>query len=628
MDSSNTPIPFNKTIWILWFQGFENAPWLVQQAAESWKIHNPGWTIVQLTSENIREYVDTDYLYDTQKKITDQAKSDIVRLSLLNKYGGVWADATMLCMQPLDPWILEAVKPAQFWMYHGRDEGKGPASSFLASYPKCYIINKWKRQCDKYWNSRSETDNYFWMDQLFKDLYEYDLRLLSEWKKVPYLWYEAEGQAHLLSNSKHNCYIEEIQQILQKNPPYMVKLWHHWHITFTNMTTTACTTSNTYYAIQMSKRTDGPKTDIGEWYSPSEAVVASGSLSKPKYKMVFCVYACATLDRYKKQILMIQDTWGKRAEELGAKVLYFLGEQETELQDESRYIYLKGVKNDFESMSHKQIKGLKYIYDNYDTDYVFISGADLFVNVDILFSELSLYNSANPLYMGGGYDTALYRTFGQTHYQFHNGGTGIVVSNKLLTILQPYLEDMYAMWKLTNKKYKHSLHNARDIMLGYFISKYIPNASYITNSLFTQREYSVANASIPDRLISYYPTVISDFITYSNHVKTNNYFIQKEGNYDSDTDESEELVFMKSNPPKIYYGTIDIKKDVTALVLEKCISEADGKIHIKKSDKERDLVFGDPIHGKHKSIFITNQIHDTTYRKCIDEHSEIIMRII
>lgn len=626
MDSSNTIIPFNKTIWILWLQGFENAPWLVQQVANSWKLHNPEWSIVHLTSENIREYVDTDYLYDTNKKITAQAKSDIIRLSLLNKYGGVWADATMLCMQPLDPWILEAVTPAQFWMYHGRDEGKGPASSFLAAYPGSYIINKWKRQCDKYWNSRSETDNYFWMDQLFKELYESDLRLLSEWKKVPYLWYEEEGQAHMLSNSKHHCYIKEIQQTLQQKPPYVIKLWHHWHNTFPDITTKECVTSNTYFAIQMSTRINVPITDIREWYSPSyEAPVAP---SKIKCKMVFCIYACATLDRYKKQILMIQDTWGKRAEELGAKILYFLGEQPTELQNESRYIYLKGVKNDFESMSHKQTKGLKYIYDNYDTEYVFISGADLFVNVDILFSELSLYNSTSSLYIGGGYDAGLNRKIGQIQFQCHNGGLGVVISNKLLTVIQPYLEDMYMVWKGINKKNKCSLNNARDIMIGYFINKHIRQAVYIKNSLFVQREYSIINTNIPDRLISYYPMVIGDYISYYNHISSNDYFIQIESIYDSDTDETEELVFMKSDPPKIYYGIAEIKKEITSLVLEKCISIEDGKIRIPKTDSLRDRIFGDPVPGKHKSIFINNNIHGTKYRKCIDENSEIIMRII
>jgi hypothetical protein len=142
-----------------------------------------------------------------------------------------------------------------------------------------------------------------------------------------------------------------------------------------------------------------------------------------------------------------------------------------------------------------------------------------------------------------------------------------------------------------------------------------------------QKDYSVSMSVIPDRLISYYPMASVEFIAYRNRIEANGYFVEEDQNYNSDTDETEELVFMKSNPPKIYYGTREVKKDVTSLVLEKCVGE-DGKIHIKKTDRERDLVFGDPIRGKRKSIFIHNKIDNTNYRKCIDENIDIVMRII
>jgi mannosyltransferase OCH1-like enzyme len=34
--------------------------------------------------------------------MTIQAKSDMIRLHVLSTHGGVWADSTMLCLQPLD----------------------------------------------------------------------------------------------------------------------------------------------------------------------------------------------------------------------------------------------------------------------------------------------------------------------------------------------------------------------------------------------------------------------------------------------------------------------------------------------------------------------------------------------
>ena len=67
---------------------------------------------------------------------------------------------------------------------------------------------------------------------------------------------------------------------------------------------------------------------------------------KEHFKLVVCVFACATIEEYKNEILNIEKTWGKRATEKNTKVLYFLGEEETELKDDSKYIYLKNVGND------------------------------------------------------------------------------------------------------------------------------------------------------------------------------------------------------------------------------------------------------------------------------------------
>ena len=42
---------------------------------------------------------------DVWKKLTVQAKSDVIRVFLLHKYGGVWADATLCMTEGLEPWL-------------------------------------------------------------------------------------------------------------------------------------------------------------------------------------------------------------------------------------------------------------------------------------------------------------------------------------------------------------------------------------------------------------------------------------------------------------------------------------------------------------------------------------------
>ena len=68
------------------------------------EINNPTWDIKCLNDDTVKEYLTTNdaEIIFSDKEIQFQARSDIIRLSLLKKHGGIWADATFLCMQPLD----------------------------------------------------------------------------------------------------------------------------------------------------------------------------------------------------------------------------------------------------------------------------------------------------------------------------------------------------------------------------------------------------------------------------------------------------------------------------------------------------------------------------------------------
>lgn len=256
---SNTDSNLERNIFLLWLQGWENAPWFNKQVAESWEINNPGWKIHYIDSNNLKDYIpDIDYLYDEKRNITPQAKSDIIRINLLNKYGGVWADATLLCMQPLDNWVHSAIKPSGFWMYHGNGAKMpveiGPASWFIISQKNNYIINKWKYLCDEYWNSNEQTYGYFWMDELFKNAYNSDNKFKEIWSNVPYINCEEDGQAHTLAKHGMQNDTPHIKKLFLEKPPYALKLWKTWNGYFPDVNTEKCKNSNGYYAIQLSKR--------------------------------------------------------------------------------------------------------------------------------------------------------------------------------------------------------------------------------------------------------------------------------------------------------------------------------------------------------------------------------------
>jgi hypothetical protein len=99
-----------------------------------------------------------------------------------------------------------------------------------------------------------------------------------------------------------------------------------------------------------------------------------------------CVYACDKLPKYKSQIKDIQDTWGKVAKQYHIPVLYFLGEEKTDLSG-GEFINLKGVKDDYESASHKQNLGLAYIHDHVPSQFVIAVGTDTYeINRNLVLS--------------------------------------------------------------------------------------------------------------------------------------------------------------------------------------------------------------------------------------------------
>lgn len=86
-----------KYIWVLWYQGIEQAPELVKKCIKSIKKNSYNYEVIILTKDNISKYIDIpDIILNKvdNKIITLTHFSDILRMGLLSKYGGIWVDST------------------------------------------------------------------------------------------------------------------------------------------------------------------------------------------------------------------------------------------------------------------------------------------------------------------------------------------------------------------------------------------------------------------------------------------------------------------------------------------------------------------------------------------------------
>ena len=103
-----------KQLFIYWDQGFENSPKLVQKCLLTWKKHNPTWNIIELDNSNLSQYIDLKQELPENISITQAALSDVIRICLLEKYGGLWIDATTYCAKPLDDWLPQYITSGFF----------------------------------------------------------------------------------------------------------------------------------------------------------------------------------------------------------------------------------------------------------------------------------------------------------------------------------------------------------------------------------------------------------------------------------------------------------------------------------------------------------------------------------
>ena len=90
--------PTTPIIWVLWFQGYENMPKICKACYQSLLKHCGDVPVVLLTESNIKDYITipAEIIEKIKaKKITLTSYSDIIRSTLLAKYGGLWVDSTL-----------------------------------------------------------------------------------------------------------------------------------------------------------------------------------------------------------------------------------------------------------------------------------------------------------------------------------------------------------------------------------------------------------------------------------------------------------------------------------------------------------------------------------------------------
>lgn len=191
-----------RIVWMYWNQGWDVAPEIVRACAASWQTQNPQWDVRLLTEEDIQRILSDDPALRivANKQLPLDAYSNLVRLGLLLRFGGVWADATTYCLKPLDVW-LENVMDSGFFGFARPGPDRMLSSWFLAVDRGCELLPIWQKYCVEYWSVRDERHTHFWFHgALFAQAYEESPVFRGIWDRTPQIL--AKGPCYLLPHKE------------------------------------------------------------------------------------------------------------------------------------------------------------------------------------------------------------------------------------------------------------------------------------------------------------------------------------------------------------------------------------------------------------------------------------------
>lgn len=175
-------------VWVCWIQGMQDAPKLVQKCYQSLKENLTDREIILITSENIQQYAQLpEYIWKKWKsgQITHTHMTDLLRLDLLVRYGGMWVDATVLCTRRREE-IPEYYFDSDLFLYQclkpGRDGHAAYISSWLMSAKtNNKILMAVQYLCYEYWKEHKDMLDYFLLHDFISIVLE---RYPKEWQKI------------------------------------------------------------------------------------------------------------------------------------------------------------------------------------------------------------------------------------------------------------------------------------------------------------------------------------------------------------------------------------------------------------------------------------------------------------
>ena len=176
---------FPKIIWWCWLQGYDKAPELVKSCYESLKSNMEGYEIRIITFENLSDYITLpDHITEKfNSGIIDFTHySDIIRLELLIRHGGVWIDSTVLCTDNEMAHVMEKSPLFVYKILMGMGNNSLASNWLISSRPGLPVLILTRDLLLEYWKRNNTLKHYF----LFHLFFSIAMKEFPEiWGEIP-----------------------------------------------------------------------------------------------------------------------------------------------------------------------------------------------------------------------------------------------------------------------------------------------------------------------------------------------------------------------------------------------------------------------------------------------------------
>lgn len=217
-DIDNKKLDDNKHyVWVFWWQGLNRMPDIVKRCYKQLILTNNDYDIVFLDKNNFHEYIElpTYILSSIGKNISITHFSDILRVNLLYKYGGIWVDSTLFFLKKI---------PIEYFTYNFfsiKDNINSSmsvarhrwATFFICSKKNNAVMGKLISMFNTYILKHNVFIDYLLFDYFLDIIYNNDVNFRNTIDKMPYTNFNV----HYMAKLKENADSDFINEIINNN---------------------------------------------------------------------------------------------------------------------------------------------------------------------------------------------------------------------------------------------------------------------------------------------------------------------------------------------------------------------------------------------------------------------------